>query len=156
MNDPIFFINDFIQFFYLENIGVDTKIMILCQLEVEILLKLDFQGGHLKQWTKLILRPKEIPRNIANNIPRKPLIKMVRDWGAWWPILAHGLPVSIINEDMNKNRICWSKNCGHFEFRMILTSGHIKTLSNRFSTLKNPQLDILIIKIGQLVQKILP
>ena len=38
---------------------------------------------------------------------------------------------------------------------MILTSGHIKTFSNRFSTLKTPLLDILIIKIGQLVQNVL-
>ena len=44
----------------------------------------------------------------------------------------------------------------HFElFRMILISGHFKTPSNRFSTLKNLILDIFIIKIGQLVQKIL-
>ena len=42
-----------------------------------------------------------------------------------------------------------------FEFRTILTSGHNKTLSNRFSTLKTTLLDILIIKIGQLVQNIL-
>ena len=37
----------FIQFFDPENIGVDTKIMILFQLEEEILPKLDFFGGHL-------------------------------------------------------------------------------------------------------------
>ena len=42
---PNIFINDFIQFFYLENIGVDTKSMLLCQLEVEILPKLDFQAA---------------------------------------------------------------------------------------------------------------
>ena len=29
--------------------GVDTKIMILPHLEVEILPKLDFHGGHLKK-----------------------------------------------------------------------------------------------------------
>ena len=56
---------------------------------------------------------------------------------------------------MNRNIICSSKNGDHFEFRMIFTSGHNKTLSNRFSTLKTPLLDILIIKIGQLVQNIL-
>ena len=56
---------------------------------------------------------------------------------------------------MNKNIICSSKNGGHFEFRTILTSGHNKTLSNRFGTLKTPLLDILIIKIGQLMQNIL-
>ena len=47
------------------------------------------------------------------------------------------------------------QNGGHFEFRMNLISGHFKTPYNRFSTLKNVILDILIIQIGQLVQKIL-
>ena len=46
------------------------------------------------------------------------------------------------------------QNGGHFEFCMILISGHFKTPSSRFSTLKNLILDILIIQIGQLVQKI--
>ena len=46
------------------------------------------------------------------------------------------------------------QNGGHFEFCMILISGHIKTPSNRFSSLKNLILDIFIIKIGQPVQKI--
>ena len=46
------------------------------------------------------------------------------------------------------------QNGGHFEFCMILISGHFKTPSNRFSTLKNLILDILIIQIDQLVQKI--
>ena len=46
------------------------------------------------------------------------------------------------------------QNGGHFEFRMILISGHFKTPSNRFSTLKNLILDILIIQMGELVQKI--
>ena len=50
--------------------------MILCHLEVEILIKLDFHGGHLKKWPKPISRLKVIPRNIANNIPRMLLIKM--------------------------------------------------------------------------------
>ena len=48
------------------------------------------------------------------------------------------------------------QNGGHFEFRMILISGHFNPPPpNRFSTLKNFILYILIIKIGQLVQKIL-
>ena len=42
----------------------------------------------------------------ANNIPRKPLIQIKSGGGAWWPNLAHGLPVSIINQDINKNKIC--------------------------------------------------
>ena len=42
----------------------------------------------------------------------------------------------------------------HFEFRMIRMSRHFKTPSNRSRTLKNFILDILIIQIGQLVQKI--
>ena len=57
--------------------------MILCQLAVEILPKFDFHGGHLKKWPKPISRPKGVPRNIANNIPRKPLIKMESGGGAW-------------------------------------------------------------------------
>ena len=80
--------------------------VILCQLEVEILPKLDFHGGHLKKWLKPISRTKVIFRNIANNIPRKPRIQTKSGGGAWLPILAHGLPVSIINQDMNKNKIC--------------------------------------------------
>ena len=52
----------------------DTKIMI--HLEVEIFPKLDFQGGHLKKWSKPISRLKVIPRNIANNISRKLVIEM--------------------------------------------------------------------------------
>ena len=51
--------------------------MILCQLEVEILPKLDFHGGHLKKMAETHIAPH------ANNIHRKPLIKMERDWGAW-------------------------------------------------------------------------
>ena len=50
--------------------------MILCHVKVEIFPKLDFHGGHLRKWPKPISRLKGIPRNIANNIPRKLLIKM--------------------------------------------------------------------------------
>ena len=50
--------------------------MILCHLKVEIFQKLDFYGGYLKKWPKPISRLKVIPRNIANNIPRKLLIEM--------------------------------------------------------------------------------
>ena len=31
-----------------ENIGVDTRMLILCQLELELLFKLDFRGGYFK------------------------------------------------------------------------------------------------------------
>ena len=48
----------FIRFLDPQNIGVETKIMILCQLEVEIEHKLDFHGGHFEIWPKLISRPK--------------------------------------------------------------------------------------------------
>ena len=44
-----YFYNWFNSIFYRENIGIDTKIVILCQLEVEILPKLNFHGGHLKK-----------------------------------------------------------------------------------------------------------
>ena len=44
-----YFYKWFRSIFYPENIGVDTKIMILCQLEEEILPKLDFHGGYLKK-----------------------------------------------------------------------------------------------------------
>ena len=47
------------------------------------------------------------------------------------------------------------QNDGHFEVRMVLISGHFETPSNRFSTVTNVILDILMIQIGQLVQKIL-
>ena len=42
------FISGFTRFFDTDNIGVDTKIVILRQLELELLLKLDFRGGHFK------------------------------------------------------------------------------------------------------------
>ena len=66
--------------FYPENICVDTKIIILCQLEVT---KLDLHGGHLNKLPKPISCPKIIHLNISNNIPRKPLIKMESGGGAW-------------------------------------------------------------------------
>ena len=61
----------------------DTKIMIFCHLKVEIFPKLDFFGGHLKKWPKPISRLKVIPRNIANNIPRKLMIKIEGGGGLW-------------------------------------------------------------------------
>ena len=54
----------------LENIGVDTKILILCQLELEILFKLDFNGGPFEKWPKAILRPNFFSGNITHIIPR--------------------------------------------------------------------------------------
>ena len=69
---PNIFISGFIRFFDFENIGVDTKIMILCQLELEILSKLDFHGGHFEKWPN----PYFVARVVG---------------GARWPILAHGL-----------------------------------------------------------------
>ena len=98
MEWPNIFLSVFIRFFYSEKIGVDTKIMILFHLEVEILPKLDFHGGHLKKWPKPISRLKVFPLNIANNIPKKLLIK-------WSVVGVHGeqfwligLPVSIIKQ----------------------------------------------------------
>ena len=69
--------------------------MILCQLEVEILLKLDFHGGHLKKWPEPISRTKVISRSIANNIPRKPPIQIKSGGCAWLLILAHGLATCV-------------------------------------------------------------
>ena len=47
--------------------------------------------------------------NIVNTIHKSPLIKMVplleSSGGSRGPILAHWLPVSIINQDVNKNKI---------------------------------------------------
>ena len=65
------------QFFDPENTGVDTKIKILCQLELEILCKLHFHGGHFEKCPKPILRPNFFSGNIANAIPRSPLNRMV-------------------------------------------------------------------------------
>ena len=127
--------------------------MILCHWEVEILPKLDFDGGHLKKIVETHIAPLVIPRNIANKFPGS-------SWWKWRLMGMHGdqfWPMDFPCQSytsMNKNIICWNKNGGHFEFRMILTSGHIKTLSTRICNLKNPLLDILIIKIGLLVQNI--
>ena len=74
----------------------DTKIMILCHLKMEIFPQLDFHGGHLKKWPKPISRLKVIPRNIANNISRKLLIKMESGGGCM--VTNTGPPVSFINQ----------------------------------------------------------
>ena len=65
------------QLFDPENIGVDTKIKILCQLELEILSNLDFHVKHFEKCSKPILRPSLFSVNIANIIPGSPLNKMV-------------------------------------------------------------------------------
>ena len=58
------------QYFYSifdpENIGVDTKILILCQLELEILSKLDIHGGHFEKWSRPVFHPNFFSGNIAN------------------------------------------------------------------------------------------
>ena len=83
--------------------------MIPCKLELEILSKLDFRCGNFEKWPKLISRPNFFSGNIVNIIHRSPLINMVplmeSSEGARGPILAHRLPVSIINQDVNKNKI---------------------------------------------------
>ena len=43
---PNIFNSGFFRFFDPGTIGIYTKIVILCQLELEILSKLDFHGGH--------------------------------------------------------------------------------------------------------------
>ena len=45
-----YFYKWFHRFFDPENIGVDTRIMILCPLKLEILSKLDFHGGYFEKW----------------------------------------------------------------------------------------------------------
>ena len=50
--------------------------MILCQLELDILSKLDFYGGNFEKWPKPHMTH-IISGNIANIIPRSPLNKMV-------------------------------------------------------------------------------
>ena len=44
--------NVFIKFLDKENIGIDTKIMILHPLVFKLLAKQDFEGGHLEKWPK--------------------------------------------------------------------------------------------------------
>ena len=89
--------------------GVDTKIMILCKLELGILSKLDFRCGNFEKWPKLLSRPNSFSGNIVDNIHRSPLIKMVplmeSSGDARRPILAHGQPVSFITQDVNKKKI---------------------------------------------------
>ena len=129
--------------------------MILCKLELDILSKLDFRCGNFEKWHKAISRP------IFSLVTSLISFTWV-PWSKWWwgrggtrgPILAYGLPVPIINLDVKKKKLM-KQNGRHFKFRMILISGHFKTPSNRFSTLKNLIRDILIIQISQQVQKIL-
>ena len=45
----VFFLRGFIRLFHPENIGVDTTIMILCQLGLDVLSKLDFHDGHFEK-----------------------------------------------------------------------------------------------------------
>ena len=55
------------------------------------------------------IAPQFFSGNIVNIIHRSPLINMVplmkSSEGARGPVLAHGLPVSIINRNVNKNKI---------------------------------------------------
>ena len=95
--------------------------------------------------------------NIVNIIHRSPLIKMVQlmqsSGGARGPILAHGLPVSIINQDVNKkfDEVEWRPY-------WISHDPYFRSFQNPFKSIQHPKnhiLDILIIQIGQLVQNIL-
>ena len=83
--------------------------MILCKLELDILAKLDFRCGMQVRIKIRISCPNFVSGNVVNIIHRSPLIKMVpivESSGARGPILAHGLlPVSIINQDKNKNKL---------------------------------------------------
>ena len=47
----------YIRFFDHENMGVDTNIMILCKLELDMLSKLDFRCGNFEKWPKPLARP---------------------------------------------------------------------------------------------------
>ena len=80
-----------------------------CKLELGILSKLDFCCGNFEKWPKPISRHNIFSDNIVNIIHRSPLINIVplmeSSAGARGPILAHGLYVSIINQDVNKNKI---------------------------------------------------
>ena len=70
------------------------------------------------------IAPQFFSGNIVNIIQSSPLIKMVplveSSGGAWGPILAHGLPVSIINQDVNKNKIRWSRMAAILDFAWSL------------------------------------
>ena len=54
--------------------GVDTKIMILCDLDLEILSKLDFRCDNFEKWPKPISRPNFFSGNIVNTIHKSPLM----------------------------------------------------------------------------------
>ena len=80
--------------------------MILCKLELDKFSELDFRCGNFVKWPKPLSRPNFFSGNIVNIIHRSPLIKWYHSWrvvarGTRGPILAHGLPVSIINQDVN-------------------------------------------------------
>jgi len=50
------FINGLIEFFDQENIGLDTKIMLLGQLEEEILTKVIFGGSQFEIWPPTVVK----------------------------------------------------------------------------------------------------
>ena len=58
-----------VAFFDTENIDEVTEIMILCQLELDRLSKLDFYGGYFKKLIKPIFRHNCCSGNIANITP---------------------------------------------------------------------------------------
>ena len=99
----------FIRFFGHENIGLDTKVIIPCKLELDILSKLDFRCDNFEKWPKPILSPNFCSGNIVNITHRSPLIKIVplveSSEGGGGGTRTNSGPWTIINQDVNKKKI---------------------------------------------------
>jgi len=61
-------LNTLIEFFDQENIGLDTKIMLLQQLEVEILTEVRLGGGHFEIWLPTVVKYNFFSLNVKNII----------------------------------------------------------------------------------------
>ena len=71
------FRNSLIEFFDQENMGLDTKIMLLWQLEPEILTKLKLGGSRVEIWPRTVVKSNFFSFNVKNIVYRKILENMV-------------------------------------------------------------------------------
>jgi len=71
------FRNSLIEFFDEENMGLDTKITLLWQLEPEILTKVRLGGGRVEIWPPTVVKSNFSSFNVKNIVCRKILENMV-------------------------------------------------------------------------------
>jgi len=70
-NWSVRFRNSLIEFFDQENMGLDTKIMLLWQLEPEILTKVKLGGSRVEIWPRTVVKSNFFSFNVKNIVCRK-------------------------------------------------------------------------------------